>query len=167
MMKLVIESAETGAVLNMRMEDSGNSGKNITWLAQRGFYWNQCRRACGTCWVAENRRLKIAYWCLTIIVILAELYEQTSKRLPNKKRNRQHAIDKLGEFSDFEFKLQTGLSRNMFNYVLGLMRPKLIKNNTSRSTSRRMAELSSGSPIPTALKLFNHLRIMKGSNIQI
>ncbi len=73
----------------------------------------------------ELLRLVVAYWCLTIIVILAELYEQTPKRLPNKKRNRQHAIDKLGEFSDFEFKRQTGLSRNMFNYVLGLIRPKL------------------------------------------
>ena len=111
----------------------------------------------------ELLRLVVAYWCLTIIVILAELYEQTPKRLPNKKRNRQHAIDKLGEFSDFEFKRQTGLSRNMFNYVLGLIRPKLTKDNTSRSTSRRMAELSSGSPIPTALKLFIHMRIMKGS----
>ena len=84
--------------------------------------------------------------CLSLIVMLAELYAQSPKRLPNRKRKRQHAVDKLGEFSDFEFKRQTGLSSKMFNYVLGLIRPKLKKSDNCR----KMAELSSGSSIPTS-----------------
>ena len=71
--------------------------------------------------------------CVSLIVMLAELYAQSPKRLPNRKRKRQHAVDKLGEFSDFEFKRQTGLSRKTFNYVLGLIRPTLINGHGTSS----------------------------------
>lgn len=85
-----------------------------------------------------------------------DVYNMLPKRLPNRKRKRDHSLLHLSSFSDFEFKSQTGLSRTLFNYLLSLIDPHL-------RTNEQQAINSSGSAIPIALKLFVHQRLMKGA----
>ena len=74
-------------------------------------------------------------------------YDQLPKRLPNKKRRRDHTIELLESLSDAEFKSQTGLSRRLFGYVRDLIREDICVNQA-------MAVRSSGSHISTVMRLF-------------
>ena len=100
-------------------------------------------------------------WLLATAVAHCEIETAITRarRNGNRKRNRDHCDEVLASLSDDEFKNQTGLSRTMFNYVLSLILPRLTKTQLQR----RMAEISSGSPISSVMKLFIHQRIMKGS----
>ena len=92
-------------------------------------------------------------------VISALIYDKLPKRLPNKKRKRDHLTDKLAEFSDEEFKSQTGLSRRLFSYVLSLIHDDIRVNHI-------MAERSSGSHLSSIMRLFIHQRLLKGMKAQ-
>jgi hypothetical protein len=83
-------------------------------------------------------------------------YDAIPKRLPNQHRDRAAALAKVAALDDVSFKAHTGFYRKVFNFILLQIRPLLRKN-------RRMAELSSGSHVPTALSLFVHIRMLRGA----
>ena len=115
-----------------------------------------------SCHVRRVRYLKLIILLLTAfaaidnIIALLYAYERTPKRLPNIKRKRDHCVDKLREFSDRQFKAQTGLSRPIFHYLLSLIESDINKN-------LHMGVRSSGSCIEPIMKLFIHQRLLKGA----
>jgi hypothetical protein len=99
----------------------------------------------------------LAFQCNLLTLI--ESSESEARRRCNKRRRRDHFEEKLESWNDREFKSQTSLSRMLFNYLAAIIEPKVRKN-------RRMAELSSGSPISTRMRLFVFLRLAKGAKPQ-
>ena len=61
----------------------------------------------------------IAHFQLTTaaVLLLSLPAYRDVPRAPNRKRNRQNAMDRLQGFSDAQIKAHTGLSPNMFNFV--------------------------------------------------
>jgi len=109
----------------------------------------------------SKKLLSIFFFWLVMALLLqsnqmvAQAYEQIPKRLPNKKRKRDHLIEKLESFSNDEFKNQTGLSRRCFTYILAIIHDTIKVNH-------KMAEISSGSHISSMMRLFIHQRLLKG-----
>ena len=68
----------------------------------------------------------------------------------------------MSSFTDEEVKQQVTLSRDLFNYVLGLIEPKLRLNDQLIQAATR----SSGSPIPIMFKLWITLRLLRGGKVQ-
>ena len=83
-------------------------------------------------------------------------YDALPKRVGNRKRRRNDCLQHLSDFNDQEFKAQTGLSRLCFNYILSLIEPQITSN-------AQKAVNSSGSAVPAAMKLFVHMRLLKGA----
>ena len=88
---------------------------------------------------------------LSLMALEASL--KISYRLPNQKRKRDHFEDIVSAFSDAEFMSFTGLSREVFNYLLY----KLIELDYQKDYILcSQAKRSSGSPITLACKLYIH-----------
>jgi hypothetical protein len=97
-------------------------------------------------------------------ILLLMSFEESfniSNRLPNRKRKRDHFEIVVSSLSDKEFRSSTGLSREIFNYLLF----KLNELGLSSEIKKRLAINSSGSQITLACKLYIHLRLCKGADI--
>ena len=89
--------------------------------------------------------------------------EQISRRLPNKKRKRDHFETIVSSLSDKEFNSATGLSREIFNYLLFKLTQSDFSNRIFESYQKAIN--SSGSPITLACKLYIHQRLCRGADV--
>ena len=84
---------------------------------------------------------------LNILVLNLYVLDMIPKRDSNRKRNRDSILTTMETMSHQEFKMHTGLSKKLFNYLLSLIQPELQKNSM-------MGDISSGNHIHAATKLF-------------
>ena len=78
-------------------------------------------------------------------------------RLENTIKSREHSLTHCREWTDNMFRIQTGLSRPLFNHILKNM------GEYMRPTDVVMAERAYGTSICNELKLHITMRMLKGA----